>query len=187
MLRMSYSEHFLSCVHLCVHPVTFSNDYPSEAAQPILLKFHRVSLSWGNERLLKWSWSIDQDDCHAHIWSKPLKSSSAEQRMHWGWICAQIIGYRRSTRVAKIMVVHWHLTFLRRGQVCFPMHLYAHHTFVWENVENFKRLLLWSLWANVTQISCGASWGQGMKDCQNSCGPLTKMATMPIYMYGKNL
>ena len=44
---------------------------------------------------------------------------------------------------------------LRRGQVCFPMHLYG------KNVENFKRLLLWSLWANVAQISFGASLGQG--------------------------
>ena len=32
---------------------------------------------------------------------------------------------RGSTKVAKIMVVHWHLTFLRQGQVCFPMHLYG--------------------------------------------------------------
>ena len=28
-------------------------------------------------------------------------------------------------------------------------------------------------------------WGRGMKDCYNDCGPLTKMAAMPIY--GKNL
>ena len=53
--------------------------------------------------------------------------------MPCGWIFAQIIGDRRSTKVAKIMVVHWHLTFIRRGQVCFPMHLYG------KNVENFKR------------------------------------------------
>ena len=35
------------------------------------------------------------------------------------------------------------------------MHLYG------KNVQNFKRLLLWSLWANFAQISCGASlsWG----------------------------
>ena len=36
-----------------------------------------------------------------------------------------------------------------------PVHLYG------KNVENFKRLLLWSLWANVAQISCGASLGWG--------------------------
>ena len=29
------------------------------------------------------------------------------------------------------------------------------------------------------------SWGREMKDCKNGCGPLIKMAAMPIY--GKNL
>ena len=28
-------------------------------------------------------------------------------------------------------------------------------------------------------------WGRGTKDCKNGCGPLTKMASMPIY--GNNL
>ena len=42
------------------------------------------------------------------------------------------------------------------------MHLYGHHTFcIGENVENFKWLLLWSLWANVAQILYGASLGWG--------------------------
>ena len=36
-----------------------------------------------------------------------------------------------------------------------PMHLYG------KNVQNFKPHLLWSLWANVAQISFGASLGQG--------------------------
>ena len=27
-----------------------------------------ASLGWGNKKLLKWSWSIDQDGRHAHIW-----------------------------------------------------------------------------------------------------------------------
>ena len=30
-----------------------------------------------------------------------------------------------------MMVVHWHLTFLWQGQVCFPMPLYGSHTFIW--------------------------------------------------------
>ena len=33
-------------------------------------------------------------------------------------------GDSRSTKVANIMVIHWHLTFLQSGQVCFPMHLH---------------------------------------------------------------
>ena len=33
--------------------------------------------------------------------------------MPFGWIFAYIFGNRRPTKIAKIMVVHWHLTFLR--------------------------------------------------------------------------
>ena len=35
------------------------------------------------------------------------------------------------------------------------------HIFVWQNIENFKRLLLWSRLANVAQILCEAQLGQG--------------------------
>ena len=44
---------------------------------------------------------------------------------------AQILGDRRSTKIAKMMVLHWHLTFFRQGQICFPcicmgpIHLYG--------------------------------------------------------------
>ena len=58
--------------------------------------------------------------------------------MPWGWIFAQIIREGRSTKVAKIMVVHWRLTFFRRGQVCFSVHLYGHHTFVWDKCWEFQ-------------------------------------------------
>ena len=56
--------------------------------------------------------------------------------MLWGWIFAQIIGDGRSTKVAKIMVAHWCLTFLQ--QSCFPMHWYGHHTFIWEKCWEFQ-------------------------------------------------
>ena len=39
MLRMSYCDHFLS-IRPSVRPLTFSNDFSSEATEPILLKFH---------------------------------------------------------------------------------------------------------------------------------------------------
>ena len=58
--------------------------------------------------------------------------------MPCGWIFAQIIRDRKSTKVAKMMVIHWHLTFLRRGQVCFCMHLYGPHTFVWKKCRWFQ-------------------------------------------------
>ena len=40
MLRISYSDHFLSVFRLSVHPLTFVNDFSSEASEPVLLKFH---------------------------------------------------------------------------------------------------------------------------------------------------
>ena len=58
--------------------------------------------------------------------------------MPWGWIFAWIIGDGRSTKVAKRIVVCWCLTFLRQGQVHFPMHLYEPYTFEWENCREFQ-------------------------------------------------
>ena len=57
--------------------------------------------------------------------------------MPWGWIFARIIG-DRSTKVAKRIVLCWHLTFLRQGQDRFPMHLYEPYTFEWENCWEFQ-------------------------------------------------
>ena len=82
-----------------------------------------ASLGQENEGLLKWSRSVDQD---AHICLKPLKIFLSRTEDALGLNLAQIIGDRRSTKVVKIMVVHWRLTFLRRGQVYFPMYLYIH-------------------------------------------------------------
>ena len=58
--------------------------------------------------------------------------------MPWGWIFAGIIGDGRSTKVAKRIVVRWCLTFLRKGQVHFPMHLNEPQTFEWENCWEFQ-------------------------------------------------
>ena len=58
--------------------------------------------------------------------------------MPWGWVFYQIIGDRRSTKVAKIMAVCYRLAFLQQGQVCFPMHLYGPHTFVREKYWEFQ-------------------------------------------------
>ena len=38
-----------------------------------------------------------------------------------------------------MMVILCCLTFLWWGQVCFPMHLYGHHTFVWEKFWEFQK------------------------------------------------
>ena len=84
---------------------------------------------WGNKRLLKLSRSVTKMAAMPIYGKNLLKSSSPEPRMPWGWIFAQIIGNERSTKFAKRIAVRWHLTFLRQGQFCFPMHLYEPHTF----------------------------------------------------------
>ena len=80
--------------------------------------------------------------------------------MPWGWIFAQIIRDRRST-----LLKWWsHIDVwpfygeVKFASLCICMgsiYLYG------KNVENYKQLLLWSHQSYVTQISCGASLGQG--------------------------
>ena len=63
MLRMSLSDHFLS-VGVSVHPFTFSNDFSSETAEAVncfAQISYGASLGEENERLLRWSQSVDQD------------------------------------------------------------------------------------------------------------------------------
>ena len=68
-------------------------------------------------------------------WPKPNKP--------WVLIFAQIIRDRKSTKMAKMMVLCWLLTLIQQGQICFCMHLYRPYTCIWENVENsyFEHLL----------------------------------------------
>ena len=41
-----------------------------------------------------------------------------------------MLGDRRSTKIAKMMVLCWRLIFLRQGQIFFPMHLYRPGTYI---------------------------------------------------------
>ena len=71
------------------------------------------------------------------IYGKNLyKSSSPELNKPWGLILAQIIG-DGSTKIAKMMVLCWSLTFLGQVQICFLMHLYGPYTFIWEKCWEF--------------------------------------------------
>ena len=56
---------------------------------------------------------------------KTFKNLLLQNRGCLGAESLHVIGDGRSTKIAKIRVVYWHLTFLRQGQVCFPMHLYG--------------------------------------------------------------
>ena len=142
MLRMSYSDHFLSVIRpsvcLCIRASV--NIFKRLLLWSHWANFAQISygasLDWGIERLLKWSWSIDQDGLHAHVWKKPLKIffSRTKDALELN-LC---IKDGRSIKFAKMMVVRWRLTFLRQGQVCFPVHLYGSHTFVWEKCWEFQ-------------------------------------------------
>ena len=63
MLRMSYCDHFSSIVRPCVHPYVrqFVNILKRLLLWSRWANFAQISygasLGWGNERLLKWSWS----------------------------------------------------------------------------------------------------------------------------------
>ena len=171
MLRMSCCDHFSSVIRPSVN--IFKRLLLWSPWANFAQISYGASLGWGNKKLLKWSWSIDQDGHHAHIWlkiffsrtedalglnlcishrgreiyqnclnkgciltfdlftamssllpyafiwEKPLKIlfSKTEDAIILAtlvsWTFTYIIGNRRSTKVAKIMVVHWHLTFLR--------------------------------------------------------------------------
>ena len=131
MLRMSCCDHFSS------HP-RFINIFKRLLLWSRWANFAQISYgaSRGNESLLKWSPSVDQDGCHA-IYGKNLsKSSSPEPRMPWGWIFAQIIRDRRSTKVAQRIVVHWCLTFLRQGHSLPYAYVWA--PYVW--IEKLLRI-----------------------------------------------
>ena len=65
---------------------------------------------------------------------------------------------RRSTKIAKMMVLCWRLTFLRQGQIFFPMHLYGPYTFIWEMLRTYfgHRLynqLNWNLMMSIRAFS----------------------------------
>ena len=103
--------------------LSISNDFSSEAARQMLPKFH-AELPWGGgtkDCFLKCSRSIDQDGRHAHICYRPLKSASSKPSKPPGLIFAQIIGGGRSTKIDKMIVLRWCLTFLWQCQPCICM------------------------------------------------------------------
>ena len=97
-----------------------------------------ASLGWGNEWLLKWTQSIDQDWPPCPYMLKTFKSLLQNR----GCLGAESLHKSSGTgglpKLLKMMVVHWPLTFLRRGQVCFPVHLYGQHTLVWKKYWEFQ-------------------------------------------------
>ena len=69
---------------------------------------------------------------YAFVWEKPLKILFSKTEDAYGWTFTYIIGNRRSTKVAKIMVVHCHLTFFTVRSILLP------YAFVWEKCSEFQ-------------------------------------------------
>ena len=140
-------------MHVYGKMLRISNDFSGDPG-PVPLKFYLEPAWW-------------MKDCHWPRWPpcpymvKTFKNLLLHNRgCLVSWNFAQIIRDGMSTKVAKMMVVHWLLIFYSEvnfASVCIcmgPIHLYG------KNVDNFKWLFLWSLWANVAQISCRAFLGQ---------------------------
>ena len=136
-----------------VRPLTFSNDLLWSHWANFAQISYGTSLGWGNERLLKWLWSFVLDVPNAHIWKKSFKKSFPELGMSWGWIFAQIIGDEGILKLLKwwSYIDVWPFY----GEVKFASLCICMGPIMLKNVENPK--LLWNLWANVAQISSGAS------------------------------
>ena len=63
------------------------------------------------------------------------------------------------TKIAKVMVVHSHLTSLRQGQVCFPMHLYGK---IFRISNDFSSGASGPV---LLKFHVEPSWGRRTKDC----------------------
>ena len=88
---------------------------------PILLKFHMESLRVGERKIAKMVAVRWPRWPPRPYMVKTFKNLLLQNRECLG---AEPL-LRRSTKIAKRIVVRWCLTFLRQGQVCFPMHLYG--------------------------------------------------------------
>ena len=85
----------------------------------------------GNEKLMTWCWSCDQDGCHAHIWYKPFKNLLLRNRQadfHETWYVALWTPAHHS--LFKMMTLRVTLTyFSARSKL-------VTEAFLWEKVKN---------------------------------------------------
>ena len=121
-----------------------------------------ATLGWGNKRLLKLSWSVDQDGRHAHKWLKTFKNLLLQNRECLGAESLHKSSGRRGLpKLPKELsyVDIWPFySRIKFASLCIcmsPIHLNR------KIVENFKFLLLWSHWAKFAQISYCAFLSQG--------------------------
>ena len=136
MLRISYNDHFLSvfrpnvCASVCPSVKIFKqlllwSQFCSDFIWSLLRLGERmiakiVAVHW--PRWPPCPYMVKTlKNLFLQNWGRPGAESLHKSSGRGG-------GGGGSTKVAKIMVIHWHLTFLRQGQVCFPMHVYGKKT-----------------------------------------------------------
>ena len=130
MLRMSYSNHFLSVVHPSIH---FQKTSPRKPLSQFCSNFIWSLLRLGERKIAKMA------AVHWPGWPPcPYMVKTFKNLLLQNREClAQIIGDRRSTKVAKMMVIHWCLTFLQRGRLLPYVFIWAPYI-VWEKCWEFQ-------------------------------------------------
>ena len=163
-----------------------SNDFSSEASELILFKFHMEHLREGKQKIAKIVMVRRPRWPPCPYMVKTFKNLLLHNR---GCLGAESLhkssGTRGQPKLLKELsyVDVWPFYGkVKFASLCICMssiHLNG------KIVKSFKRLLLWSLWANFVQISYGATLVWGNKRLLKLSRSVTKMAAMPIY--GKNL
>ena len=103
MLRMSCCDHFLSVVR----PLTFSNDFSSEATEPILLKFHMEPRTLGKLKIAKMvAVHLTKMSVMLIYGKNPLKIFSRTEDALGLYLCTTHRGREVYQSFAKIVVVH---------------------------------------------------------------------------------
>ena len=160
---MSYCDHFSSVVRPAVRPLTFSNNFSSEASEPIL-HFIWSLLRVGERKIAKMVAVRRPRWPPCPYMVKTFKNLLLHNRGCLGTESLhESSGTRGQPKLLKELsyVDVWPFYGkVKFASLCICMssiHLNG------KIVKRFKRLLLWSLWANFVQISYGATLGWGNK------------------------
>ena len=139
---------FVWAPYICmVKMLIISNDFSSEVSGPVLLKFH-AEPPWAGE------WKIAKMGMvHWSKWLpclymvKTFKNLLQNQIMNkpWALIFAKLMGDRRFTKIAEMMVPVDIWPFYLQGQICFLMHLYGPYTFILKGSTGAKIVLIGNL------------------------------------------
>ena len=134
---------FVWAPYICIGKMLrISNDFSSEASGPMLLKFHVESPYVGGMKdCKKWSQSIDQRWSPCPYIVKTFKNLLLQNR---GCLGAESLHKSLGMGGLPKLLKWWSYMYIdvwpfySKVKFCFPIHLYAHHTFVWEKCREFQ-------------------------------------------------